>query len=98
MTLSAPTPQLIDALTDVVGAANAVRAGDPGQAKYLREWRDRYVGASRLVVRPRTTDEVAAILKACNAARVGVVPQSGNTGLVGGQIPHESGTEIVLSL
>ena len=42
--------------------------------------------------------EVAAILKACNEARVGVVPQAGNTGLVGGQIPHETGTEIVLSV
>jgi FAD/FMN-containing dehydrogenase len=96
--LNSPTPALLDALTRVVGGAHAVRAGDAAQAKYLHEWRDRYVGASPLVLRPKTTGEVAQILKLCNEARVGVVPQSGNTGLVGGQIPHEDGSEIVLSL
>lgn len=96
--LNAPTPALLDALTRIVGEPHAVRAGDAAQDKYLREWRDRYVGASPLVLRPKTTGEVAEILKLCNEARVGVVPQSGNTGLVGGQIPHEDGTEIVLSL
>ncbi|OYW56471.1 MAG: hydroxyacid dehydrogenase [Hyphomicrobium sp. 32-62-53] len=96
--LNAPTPALLDALTRVVGPAHAVRAGDPAQGKYLREWRDRYVGASPLVVRPGSTAEVAEILRLCHAARTGVVPQSGNTGLVGGQIPFEGGTEIVLSL
>ncbi len=95
--LSAPTPALLDALTRIVGETYAVRAGDAAQAKYLREWRGRYVGASPLVLRPKATAEVAAILKLCNDARVGVVPQSGNTGLVGGQIPHEDGTELVLS-
>lgn len=96
--LTAPTPELLNALTRVVGEANAIRAGDAAQEKYLCEWRDRYVGVSPLVVRPKTSAEVAAILMLCNQARVGVVPQSGNTGLVGGQIPHEDGTEIVLSL
>ncbi len=96
--LNAPTPALLDALTRVVGTAHAVRAGDPAQGKYLREWRDRYVGASPLVVRPGSTAEVMEILRLCHAARTGVVPQSGNTGLVGGQIPFEGGTEIVLSL
>lgn len=96
--LNAPTPGLLSALTRVVGEANVVREGDAAQARYLREWRDRYVGRTPLVVRPATTAEVAAVLALCNEARVGVVPQSGNTGLVGGQIPHETGTEIVLSL
>ena len=96
--LNVPTPELLDALTRIVGPANALREGDAGQARYLKEWRDRYVGRSPLVVRPGSTQEVVAVLAACNAARVGVVPQSGNTGLVGGQIPHADGTEIVLSL
>jgi FAD/FMN-containing dehydrogenase len=96
--LNAPTPALLDALTRVVGTAHVVRAGGPAQGKYLHEWRDRYVGVSPLVVRPGTTAEVAEILRLCNAARTAVVPQSGNTGLVGGQIPFEGGTEIVLSL
>jgi FAD/FMN-containing dehydrogenase len=89
---------VIDALTRIVGPANAIRAGDPRQQPYLREWRDRYIGASPLIVRPGTTAEVTEVLKLCNDARVGVVPQSGNTGLVGGQIPHEDGREILISL
>jgi FAD/FMN-containing dehydrogenase len=96
--LNSPTPALLDALTRIVGEANALREGDGAQARYLTEWRDRYTGRTPLVVRPASTEETAAVLMACNAARVGVVPQSGNTGLVGGQIPHECGTEIVLSL
>lgn len=96
--LATPSPDLIAKLTAIVGPANAVLAGDPAQHRYLREWRDRYIGASPLVLRPSTTAEVAAILTLCNDARVGIVPQSGNTGLVGGGIPHEAGTEIVVSL
>ncbi len=96
--LNPPTPDLLDTLTRIVGKTNAVRPGEPDQARYLREWRDRYVGVSPLVLRPASTSEVAEILRFCNEARTGVVPQSGNTGLVGGQIPHEDGSEIVLSL
>lgn len=96
--LNPATPELLAALTRVVGTRHVVAAGDPAQDKYLREWRDRYVGASPLIVRPKTTAEVASILALCNDARVGVVPQSGNTGLVGGQIPFEDGRDIVLSL
>lgn len=95
--LNAPAPELLRQLTEIVGAANAIVDPDI-QAPYLREWRDRYVGRTPVVLRPHTTDEVARILALANAARVGVVPQGGNTGLVGGQIPHESGREIVLSL
>ncbi|MCU0954033.1 MAG: FAD-binding oxidoreductase [Hyphomicrobium sp.] len=96
--LNAPDAALLDALARCVGPANTIRAGDPRQQPYLREWRDRFRGVSPLVVRPATTAEVGEVLKLCNDARVGVVPQSGNTGLVGGQIPHEDGREIVLSL
>jgi FAD/FMN-containing dehydrogenase len=95
--LNVPGPQLLAALTAVVGPAHAL--SDPEtQLPYLREWRDRYVGRAALVLRPGTTEEVARILRLANEARVGVVPQSGNTGLVGGQIPSEDGREIVLSL
>lgn len=96
--LNAPTGTLLDALTRAVGQANVIHADDPRQEPYLREWRDRFTGASPLVVRPGTTAEVAQVLQLCNDACVGIVPQSGNTGLVGGQIPHEDGREIVLSL
>ena len=67
-------------------------------APYLTEWRDRYRGEAALVLKPGSTDEVAAVLKTANAARTAIVPQGGNTGLVGAQIPDESGSQIVLSL
>ncbi len=82
---------------EIVGREHAI--ADPDlQLPYLREWRDLYAGRAALVLRPKTTKEVAEILATANEARVGVVPQGGNTGLVGGQIPSESGAEIVLSL
>jgi FAD/FMN-containing dehydrogenase len=88
---------LIERFAGIVGAANALtRAED--QAGYLREWRDRYVGKTPVVLRPASTEEVSKILTLANAESVGVVPQSGNTGLVGGQIPSSDGSEIVLSL
>ncbi len=94
--LMPPSAALLDQLAAVTGPAGVVRdAAD--QAPYLKEWRDRYTGMAALVLRPNTTAQVSEILRLCNAARVGVVPQGGNTGLVGGQIPFESGTEIVLS-
>lgn len=96
-TLQTPTPQLLDAMAEVVGRAHALSDPDT-QVPYLREWRDRYVGRAALVLRPGSAAEVSRILKLAHEARVGIVPQSGNTGLVGGQIPHEDGNEIVLSL
>ncbi|MCB1513852.1 MAG: FAD-binding oxidoreductase [Hyphomicrobiaceae bacterium] len=95
--LAAPTPDLIGRFIDIVGPSQALV--DPGaQAPYLREWRDRYVGQTPLVLRPGSVDEVSRILALANEARVGIVPQAGNTGLVGGQIPYEDGRDIVLSV
>ncbi len=95
--LAPPTPDLIARLAAIVGPAHALTDAAQ-QQPYLVEWRDRYIGRTPLVLRPGTTDEVSRILALCNAARVGVVPQSGNTGLVGGQIPYGTGSEIVLSV
>ena len=88
---------LIARFTDIVGEANALtRAQD--QAAYLREWRDRYTGTTPLVLRPSSTEDVSRILSLAHAEDVAIVPQGGNTGLVGGQIPSNAGGEIVLSL
>ena len=88
---------MIARLTAIVGTDNAVT--DPAeQAPYLKEWRDLYVGRTPLIVKPASTEEVSRILALANAESVGVVAQGGNTGLVGGQIPRETGAEIVLSL
>ncbi len=95
--LNVPNEAVLQRLTGVVGQAHALRAPED-QAGYLREWRDLYVGKTPLVLRPGSTREVAEILKVANAERVAIVPQCGNTGLVGGQIPTTAGDEIVLSL
>src|SRR6202047_4174271 len=65
---------------------------------YLVEARGLYRGATRLVVRPRVAAEVAAVVRICAEARLPIVPQGGNTGLVGGGVPPEDGTNIVLAL
>jgi FAD/FMN-containing dehydrogenase len=94
---SVPTPAVLQRLIEIVGPAHAI--SDPReQASYLREWRDLYVGRSALVVRPGSAREVAQILEIANEAGIGIVPQGGNTGLVGGQIPSASGNEVVISL
>lgn len=72
---------------------------NPGDMEpYLSETRGRWVGAAPLVARPRTTEEVSKVMAICNDSGIGVVPQGGNTGLCGGAMPDESGTQIVLSL
>src|SRR5258706_13990125 len=63
-------------------------------APKLVEWRDRWSGTTPLLVLPRTTADVAAVVGLCAEAGVAITPQGGNTGLVGGQIP---GGEILLS-
>src|SRR5271156_1805264 len=69
---------------------------DPDRlAPKLVEWRDRWSGTTPLLVLPRTTDEVAAIVGVCAESGTAITPQGGNTGLVGGQIPDG---EILLSL
>lgn len=97
MTATLPLPELLDRLRAVVGADHVLTdAFDV--APHLVELRGLYRGATPAVVRPKTTEEVAAVLRLANEFAVKIVPQGGNTGLVGGQTPHESGDEIVLSL
>ncbi|MFO7478913.1 MAG: FAD-binding oxidoreductase, partial [Methyloceanibacter sp.] len=95
--LQPPSPETIDALVRIVGAQHAIRE-EEAMAPYLVEWRDRYHGRAALVLKPGSTEEVAAILKLANDTKTAIVPQGGNTGLVGGQIPFESGHEVVVSL
>ena len=70
---------------------------DPAEiAPHLEEWRGKYKGYSPLLLKPATTDEVSALLAICHETSTPVVPQGGNTGLVGGQIPFHG--EVLLSL
>jgi len=67
-------------------------------ASYLTDWRGNYTGQALAIVRPASTEEVAAVVKICAATQTPIVPQGGNTGLVGGGIPDCSGRAIILSL
>jgi FAD/FMN-containing dehydrogenases len=88
---------LADRFAAIVGRDGVLTA--PGDiAPYLVEWRDLYRGRTAMVLRPKTTAEVSAILALAHGEGVAIVPQGGNTGLVGGQTPDGSGREVVLSL
>ena len=67
-------------------------------APYLVDWRGRLHGRAALIVWPRSTAEVAAVVKAAAAGRVALVPQGGNTGMVGGGTPDASGGAIIVSM
>ncbi|MEM8665127.1 MAG: FAD-binding oxidoreductase, partial [Pseudomonadota bacterium] len=75
----------------------AVIAEPEGMAPYLTEWRYLYEGVTPFVVRPADTDGVAAAVKLAARHGMPIVPQAGNTGLVGGQMPRESGEELLIS-
>lgn len=87
--------RLLDSLAAVVGPAHVLKT-TADMAPYLRDWRNRYQGSAQCVVRPGSTQEVSAVVAACAAAGVGIVPQGGNTGLVGGGIPGKG--EVLVSL
>ena len=87
---------LLQALTDRIGADH-VLTGDAA-APYLTDWRQRYTGAAQAVVRPGSTQEVAAVMACCAQHGVPVVPQGGNTGLAGAATPDASGRAVVISL
>ncbi len=95
---------LIDSLRQRIGAANVLTADTPDAlSAYEQDWRGRQRGRSLCVARPGTAAEVAEIVRACLDARaqglaVSIVPQGGNTGMVVGSTPDESGMQVVLSL
>ncbi len=88
-------PGFLATLNDAVGPEHCLNDPDL-KASYELDWTRRFGGPALVVVRPANTAEVARVLAACNQFRVGVVPQGGNTGLVGGSVPRNG--EVVLSL
>ncbi|MFN0093048.1 MAG: FAD-binding oxidoreductase [Acidimicrobiales bacterium] len=86
---------LLDRLAGIVGAAHVLTEPDV-TAGYTRDWTGRFRGATPAVVRPADTEQTAAVVAACAAAGAPLVPQGGNTGLVGGGVPLAG--ELVLSL
>jgi FAD/FMN-containing dehydrogenase len=93
--MTTPHP-VLEALRQIVGAANVLTEGD--LSAWELDWRKRVHGRALAVVRPASTAEVAAVVKACAQAGVSMVPQGGNTGMVVGSTPDTSGTQVVLSL
>ncbi|WP_374441238.1 FAD-binding oxidoreductase [Stella sp.] len=90
-------PDALDAIRAVVGPRGWIDdAAD--MARYLKDERGLFVGKAPAVVRPASTEEVAAVVRICAANDIAIVPQGGNTGLCGGSVPFEAGDAIVLSL
>ncbi|WP_310384063.1 FAD-binding oxidoreductase [Roseateles sp.] len=88
--------EFVQALRALVGEAGLLCGGD--LSAYELDWRRRFPGRALAVASPATTHEVAAVVKLCVAHGVAMVPQGGNTGLVGGSTPDATGAQLVLSL
>ena len=89
---------LLDNLRSAVGPAHVLTDADL-RASYETDWSRRWRGEALAVVRPASADEVAAVVRSCAAAGVAIIPQGGNTGLVGGSVPrtHASRPQVVVS-
>lgn len=88
---------LIEKLKKIVGEKGWI--DDPDALEpHLSEWRDTFHGKTAIMLSPDSTEQVSAVVKACAAAKVAIVPQGGNTGLCGGAIPDETGDQVLLSL
>ena len=90
------TTSLLTELQAIVGDSHVLTQGD--LSAYEVDWRKRSQGRALCVVCPGNTLEVSAVIKACAAHHTSIVPQGGNTGLVVGSIPDESGAQVLLSL
>jgi D-lactate dehydrogenase (cytochrome) len=88
---------LLERIRGIVGPAGLLSA-DGEVASYATDWRKRYRGKPAAVVKPASTAEVAAVVRACAESRTAIVPQGGNTGLCGAATPDASGSQVVLNL
>jgi FAD/FMN-containing dehydrogenase len=91
------TDPFVSTLAELVGARNVLVDADL-RAPYERDWTGRWRGECLAVVRPADVGEVAAVVLECAAHGVAIVPQGGNTGLVGAATPRGAGAQVVLSL
>src|SRR5687768_17257976 len=94
---TAPDAELLARFGAIVGVNNAV-TDQTDLAPHLVENRGLYKGASPMLLKPGSTEEVSAILKLASETGTAVVPQTGNTGLVGGQTPRNNGSDLIISL
>lgn len=83
-------------LKEIVGPAGVIE-GESDVAPYCVSWRDDWKGRVPIVLRPKSTEEVAAIVRVCAETRTAIVPQGGNTGLTGASQPHDTMSEVIVS-
>ena len=87
---------VVERLKKVVGPEGFI--DDPADLEgYCRSWRDDWQGAVPILLRPKTTEEVAQLVKICAETRTAIVPQGGNTGLTGASQPHNDLSEVIIS-
>ena len=84
----------MDVFSGIVGGENVIQDADELDP-FVKDFTSKYVGVGSIVITPTTTEQVSECLKYCNKERIAVVPQGGNTGLVGGSVPLHD--EIVIS-
>lgn len=93
----APSASLLDKLAALLGPKGY--SADPGTiAPWLTDWRSKYHGRAAAMLSPASTQEVSAIVRLCADEQVALVPQGGNSGMVGGATPDDSGDQLLLSL
>jgi len=97
MTISSHPIEIIEQLKSIVGKNNYIDDASKMDS-ILNDWRGKFQGKSPLILKPLNSQMVSEILTLCNKSHIGVVPQGGNTGLVGGCVPSKSGLEVVISL
>ncbi|QTD57591.1 FAD-binding oxidoreductase [Parasphingorhabdus cellanae] len=91
------TPDWLNNMAEIVGPKGFTRAAEDMQP-WLTDWRGRYTGKAHALVSPASTAEVSAIVKIAHAHSVALVPQGGNSGMVGGATPDSKGQSVLLSL
>jgi FAD/FMN-containing dehydrogenase len=91
-----PATHLLDAIRAIVGD-RGILTDEADTAPYAEDWRRLYQGHTKAVIRPGTTQELAAVVALCAESATAIVPQGGNTSMVGGAVPNEDGSELILS-
>jgi FAD/FMN-containing dehydrogenase len=96
MERSMPNTELLSAIRAIVGD-RGILTEPSDTAAYSEDWRRLYKGTTAAVIRPGTTEELAAVVALCAQSGTAIVPQGGNTSMVGGAVPAEDGSELILS-
>jgi len=97
MNITSYPVEIIEQLKSIVGKNNYIDDASK-MISFVKDWRGQFQGKSPLILKPLNSQMVSEILTLCNKSHIGVVPQGGNTGLVGGCVPSKSGLEVVISL